>query len=333
MTMMDIGYVLNNDGTQFFAGRSMSARDQLGRFVGTLPGLTSDDEIVESGEEKLTADNSLFAQLVANSLHSTDVEEDDADIDFEGIELLATEDADDYLDSEKYAEQRYRADYPELWEDEATPAQSATQHDNYLQELGWWSHKSDRTWGKSHGARGRKNTFWRRSIWKDRGYRRQFWGDVVDLYNRDFDFTAVLQAFDDITQIVNEVECIALDRAYQNGDYGYYGQWDEFEDDCLLPERIPYGFYGDEWDDYGFDSDYDERYATGEDMRSKWSGTTRTSVTSLTQNAPRTKPTLQPLQTTWPGMKSTSTPINSNWTNRPTPQPSTNTVVLAVGKL
>ena len=260
MTMMDTGYVLNNNGIQFFTGRTMCARDQLGRFLGLQE---QDDETVESGEEKLTAEDSLFVQLVASSFHSTDVEEEDADIDFEGIELSTSEE-DECVDSEKWVARRYRAEYPELWEEnemtpkQSAPQQSAAQHDDYL-KVADWADRNGRGWFYSHFHQDLGNTSKRRAIRKDREYRRQFWGDVTDLSNQDFDFTEVLKDFDDITHTMTEDEhaFIALDRAYQNGDYGYYGQWDEFEEDYSQPERISYGFYGDERDDYDLDDDYD----------------------------------------------------------------------------
>jgi hypothetical protein len=164
--MLVVALQRNTDGVQFYAaGRAMAGRDYHGRFMGNLPEL-DEDEVLEFGEERLSNEDSIFAQFAAETLVSTDADDSEDDIDHNNSTVDDSEDDCDDLSPAEWVRMRYRTDYPELWDEDAgrelvIPSQSSARHDNYLKVLGWSADKCNRTWKESHGNRGRhKKQFW-----------------------------------------------------------------------------------------------------------------------------------------------------------------------------
>lgn len=174
---------LNHNGIQFRAGGwIMSARDQLGRFMGEQPE-ACDDEILE----KIALSDCIWNLVVPDDMFDDNSEPDGVTwgdsgyTETEGRYLWPEElELADYFFgrwtypsreelTKRWAENAYRGRFPKLWEEvkdgfeEAlfVTQQSSVQHDDGQKQLSYWSERSNRSWCESHGNHGRhKKKFW-----------------------------------------------------------------------------------------------------------------------------------------------------------------------------
>jgi hypothetical protein len=150
---------------------SMPERGQNGEFLG-LDSFLSDDEIIGRDEARFS-----FDELVANPIHSTDIDDTEDDVDNDHINFDYW-DEDYELSVDEWVRMRYRADYPELWGDEVVLMHSTTQGSvercgGIHRRLGFYSEKEFRLRSDGHGYRGRFGYTWKQTGRKQRHRNRE----------------------------------------------------------------------------------------------------------------------------------------------------------------